>query len=167
MQDEEYISKEEADKKGYVKRAAGGYYKKSVLEKYCENGYLNLPGSQFSDEDRKLAGEMLAKDYYLGRYNNLQSVKLFLINIGTTGEVDRESAIFHQERYISAMKSIPYEFWKVVRKVCIEDEELICEKKKLRRTLAGKNSVYLQKMLLILGLERLIKFYLQKNKKSS
>ena len=34
MSDEEYISKENAIKKGYRKRREGGLYKLSVLEKY-------------------------------------------------------------------------------------------------------------------------------------
>lgn len=57
MVDEEYISKEEALKKGYKRRKDGGYYKQSVLEKYYEKGALELSGSPFSAEDRKKAGE--------------------------------------------------------------------------------------------------------------
>lgn len=41
MIDEEYISKEEALKKGYRRRRGGGLYKPSVLEKYLENGDLS------------------------------------------------------------------------------------------------------------------------------
>lgn len=162
MEDKNYISKREAAKKGYAKNNEGIFYKKNVLEKYYDSGYLYIRNSKFSDEDRMLAGQMLARDYYLGHLNTMQSVKLVALNIRTTGESDREDVLFYKERYLSAVKAIPYEFWPYVRKVCIEDEELVAEEDIPYKSLKSKNCVYHQKMLLSLGLERLIKFYLQK-----
>jgi len=165
--EESYISKKEAKKRGYVKRKGGGYYKKSVLEKYFEKGYLHLSDSHYCDEDRKLAGIMLAKDYYLGNFNNLQSKKFWYTGIITSGESGRDNALFFNERYLRAVKSIPEEFWHCVRTVCIEDKELIADKNIKPRTLLEKQNIYHRKMLLSLGLDRLIKFYLHKNKKNA
>lgn len=106
----------------------------------------------------------MAKDFYLGNYNNLQSVPLLRIS-GSTG--GRDNALVYKERYIAAMKSLPQEFWPVVRIVCIEDKELKVDKNIISQSLLGKQIVYHLKMLLVLGLERLVKYYLQKNKKSS
>src|SRR5574344_1086366 len=158
MQNKEFINKNEALKKGYIKRNDGIYYKKSVLEKYYEGGYLELENSQFSAEDRLKVGKMLAKDYYLGNYNTLQSVKLNKTNIRTTGEYCREQALFYQQRYLSAIKNVPIEFWLAVRRVCIEDEELSGNLKVSSQSLLGKNLIFYQKKLLVLGLERLIKY---------
>lgn len=164
MVDEEYISKEEALKKGYRRRRGKGLYKPSVLEKYYENGVLELKGSQFSAFDRKQAGEQLVKDFYLGNYNNLQTAPL--IRIGS-GFGEREDALVYKERYIKAMQSIPEEFWHVVRYVCIEDKEIKADKNIMPHSLLSKQVVYHLKSLLVLGLERLVKYYFQKNEKSS
>ncbi|MDO4161870.1 MAG: hypothetical protein Q4D80_02550 [Pseudomonadota bacterium] len=158
MADEEYISKEEALKKGYKHRVDGGYYKQSVLDKYYEKGYLELKNSKFSAADRKRAGERLCKDYYLGDYGNLQSVPLLRICGGSS---DREEALIYKERYLSAMKSIPSEFWPMVRIVCIEDKEIELDKNIIRQSLLGKQMIYCFKVFLTLGLERLVKYYLQ------
>ena len=164
MSAEEYISKEEAVKKGYRRRRGGGLYKLSVLEKYYESGVLELKDSQFSADDRKRAGERLLKDFYLGNYNNLKSVPLLKTS---SNRACREDALIYQERYIKAMQSIPDEFWPAVRIVCIEDKELKADKNIIPRSLLSKQIVYHLKSLLVLGLERLVKFYFQKNKKSS
>ena len=164
MSDEEYISKENAIKKGYRKRRDGGLYKLSVLEKYYENGVLELKGSKFSAEDRKIAGERLLKDFYLGNYNNLKSISLIKTNSNYSC---REDALIYKERYIKAIQSIPTEFWPVVRSVCIEDKELKADKNIIKHSLLSKQVVYHLKSLLVLGLERLVKFYFQKNEKSS
>ena len=161
------INKEEAKRKGYQKNSRGTYSRKSVLDKYYECGYLDLPGSLYSAEERKLAGEKLAQDFYLSHYNNLKSPILNVNIIPTTGESGIDVSMYFQDRYIEAVKHVPYELWPIVRLVCIEDKELkgddLCEKKTLR----SKNSVFYKKMLLNLGLDRLFKFYSKKTKKSS
>lgn len=165
--EESYISKKEAKKRGYVKRAEGGYYKKSVLERYFDDGYLHLSNSPYSDEDRMRAGMRLAKDYYLGNYDTLQSKRWYLIKICSSGESNRDRALYYNERYINASKSIPFEFWHVVRQVCIEDKEPEIDRFIKPKSLLSKQNSYHQKMLLSLGLERLIEYYSQKDKKKS
>jgi len=161
------ISKAEAKRKGYEKHSSGTYLKKSVLDRYYEGGYLDLPNSKYSAEERKNAGEMLAHDYFLAHYNNVKSPVLYVNIIPTTGDNGQDASLFYQERYMEAVKSIPHEFWPHVRKVCVEDKELTGEQNYPKQSLKNKNSIYYQKMLLNLGLDRLLDFYAKKIKKSS
>ena len=64
---------------------------------------------------------------------------------------------------MEAIRSIPHEFREMVYRVCVEDKKLVDEKEKTNKNLTDKNIVFYRKMLLVLGLERLLKFYLQKN----
>ena len=139
----------------------------TVLEKYFKRGYLELPHSRFSAEDRKRAGEMLAGDFYRGQYKNIRALQIYADHIPTTGTWDEDFAIYYREKYFAAVKSIPREFWPSVRRVCIEDKMLKCEAEVSGSRLKNKNSIYFQKMLLNMGLERLVEHYLKKNKKSS
>ena len=151
----------------YIKDDTGIIRKRTVLQKYYEEGCLELSGSPFTAEQRKMAGEILARDYYLGNYDKLQSIKLSALHIKTTGNIGMERALYYKERYLKAVKSIPYEFWPTVYKVCIEDVKIDVEKEKNYFSLGVKNKKYCLKVFLCLGLERLLKFYLQKYKKSS
>ena len=161
------MSEINARKRGYILDKSGIWRKKTVLEKYLERGYLELKGSPFSAEQRKRAGEILARDYYLGNYDKGQSGKLLYFRIRTTGDIGNDRAMYYKERYLKAIKNIPYEFWPTVYKVCIEDIEIDKFEEKNDNTLRGKNNNYCLKAFLCLGLERLLKLYLQKNKKSS
>lgn len=139
----------------------------TVLEKYLKEGYLELQNSKFSAEDRKKVGERLFLDYYCGGLYNLKTCWFEGLNIPETSDIGNESRLFYRERYLKAVSSVPYEFWPAVRSVCIEDKELKSPESENKKSIFGKYKVYCQKMMLNLGLERLIKFYLQKNKKSS
>lgn len=154
-------------KHGYRIDKDGKLRRDNVLERYYRHGFLELPNSPFSAEKRKKAGEILARDYYLGNYRNLQSVKFYESNIPTTGDAGIEISLYYKNRYLNAMKSVPYEFWPVLYRVCIEDKKLTTEEEKTEKKLKDKNNIFHQKMLLTLGLERLLKYYLKKNKKSS
>jgi len=161
------MSKATAKRRGFVLDKTGVWRKKTVLEKYYEEGYLDLIDSPFPAEKRMRAGEILARDYYLGNYDNLQSVKIYQFNIRTTGSAGKERSLYYRERYMRAVKNIPYEFWPTVYKVCIEDTRIDKFEEKNDNSLNAKNKNYCLKVFLCLGLERLLKFYLQKNKKSS
>ena len=161
------MAKNMALKRGYVIDDKGRMRRKTVLDKYFEEGALNLPKSPFSAAQRKKAGEILARDHYLGHYNTLQSIKYYESNIKSTGERGIEISLYYKNKYLEAMKNIPHEFRDAVYRVCIEDRKLIMEQEKTDKILQNKNIVFYRKMLLVLGLERLLKFYLQKNKKSS
>lgn len=154
--------KGEVLKKRYAKNSNVIIGRKTVLDSYYERGYLDLPSSCYSSEDRKKVGEMLAKDYYFGLPQNLKSIDFSSVNIPTTGEIMSESRQFYRERYLRAMQSVPHEFWPSVRRVCLEDKKLICDELVDKNSLRNKNNSYHQKMLLNLGLERLIGFYLKR-----
>ena len=133
----------------------------SVLERYYRYGYLDMIDSQFNGADRKTAGELLAKDYYLGNYDGLKGMRWYHEHIVTTGEYNREQAMYYKERYLRAMKHVPEEFWAVVRRVCIEDAPLVGHFP-AAQTVLNRHAVYHQKMLLNHGLDRLIYFYFKK-----
>lgn len=136
--------------------------KKTVLQRYFEEGYLELPDSQFTAEDRRTAGESLAQDYYLGNYNSMQTARWRDVAIASTGEYTRELALYFKERYLRAIKTIPAEFWPTVRRVCIDDLPVASDKYRPIQSILHKHEIYHQKMLLNLGLERLIYFYFKK-----
>jgi hypothetical protein len=135
-------------------------HKKPILQIYYEAGYLGIINSKFSPEDRKRAGEMLAQDYYLGNYNSLQKSRFIPINIRTTGEWTREKSLFFKERYLRAIKTLPTEFWTIVRRVCVEDLPILSVE---TSGTMRKYDIYHQKILLNYGLDRLIYFYYKKN----
>lgn len=164
--DEGYINKKELEKRGFSKNAKGIYYKKTVLEKYYDLGYLSLFEGKFSAEDRLVAGKKIAFDYYMANRSNLQSIKQFIVNIKTTGDSEKESQLFYKERYFQAIRAVPKEFWASIRYVCVDDNEIV-DNKNPKGSVAYKHNVYCFKVLLCLGLDRLCAYYFQKNKKSS
>ena len=164
--EDEYINKKTLEKRGFSKNRDGVYYKKSVLEKYYDLGYLSLFENKFSADDRLLAGKRIAFDYYMANRSNLQSVKQYIVNIRTTGESGKESQLFYKERYLRAIKAIPREFWVPIRFVCIDDNELK-DNKNPKSSVIYKHNVYCLKALLCMGLDRLCEYYLKKNEKSS
>lgn len=135
-------------------------WKKPILQMYYEAGYLDIIKSRFTPEDRKTAGEMLAQDYFLGNYDSLQTARLKQLNIRTTSEWTREQALFFKERYLRAIKTLPAEFWPIVRRVCVEDLPILSDEP---TEMMRKYKIYHQKILLNYGLDRLIFFYYKKN----
>ena len=135
-------------------------WKKPILQMYYEAGYLDIIKSRFTPEDRKTAGEMLAQDYFLGNYDSLQTARLKQLNIRTTSEWTREQALFFKERYLRAIKTLPAEFWPIVRRVCVEDLPILSDEP---TEMMRKYKIYHQKILLNYGLDRLIYFYYIKN----
>ena len=71
---EKITRKGEVLRKGYVKNSDGTVCRKTVLERYYNKGYLDLPNSCYSAEDRKRTGEQLAYDYYMGFPEHLKSI---------------------------------------------------------------------------------------------
>lgn len=161
------MSEKTAKRRGYVRDKNGIWRKRTVLEKYFEEGYLNLPESPFTAEQRKCAGELLLQDYYLGNYYRIKSVKMSKVAIKSTGNSGEEESLFYKERYFKAMKYVPYEFWNIVYRVCIEDATLNDKKEKYDKSLQNKYKIFYLKMLLCHGLDRLVNFYSQKIEKSS
>lgn len=161
------LQSERLKRRGYELNDEGTLVKKTILAKYYEKGYLDMIPSMYSAEDRKKVGELLALDYYLGMYEGVKTLKFERICAGFQYLGGQEDVLFHRQRYLAAIQSIPEEFWPAVRQVCIEDKELTGDTFAPSAKLIHKSNIYHKKMLLNLGLERLIGFYLKKNKKSS
>lgn len=155
---------QESNRKGVNTVASTG---RTELEKYYEKGYLELINSRFSAEDRKKAGEMLAFDFYHGLPSHVRSVDFSAVRVSSGTRTDSETSLYYRERYLRAVNAVPREFWPAVRRVCIEDKKLSDGAAAGTGKLFNKNNSYHLKMLLNLGLDRLIEFYLKKTKKSS
>lgn len=155
------IKNDTKDKVVNVKtKLADEYRRKPILQIYYEAGYLGIIKSRFSAKDRKTAGEMLAQDYYLGNYNGVRMARFQQVNIRTTGEWTLEKALFFKERYLRAIKTLPAEFWPIVRRVCVEDLPIVSDE--ATGTMC-KYDIFHKKILLNYGLDRLICFYYKKN----
>lgn len=139
-------------------------YKSTVLEKYLTLGYLDLGNRMISAIDRLSAGKRLCVDFHVGKVSNTGVVDIAKIRVdGGASSEETARTLFHRDRYEKAMKSIPAEFWPMVRRVSIENEPLAASGSKLD----VKRNLYAQRLDLCRGLDRLVKFYWHNSKKSA
>lgn len=120
--DERYVTPDELEKKGFCKTARG-LYRRSALERCAAAGWL---GSGAALIERLSAGKRLYADFYLGGVESVGAADLARIRVDGSGsfkEPDRR--LWHQARYQQAIAQIPHEFWPAVRRVCIEDKNLL------------------------------------------
>lgn len=137
----------------------------TVLDKYLSGGYLNLAGSIFSAKERYKAGSRLALEYYLGYSGALKShncigVNNCKTNLNMSAFTFNERAVYYRTLFTAAKKSVPIEFWLPVFEVCIKDNMLV-GRYNADQKLLNKHDVYCQKILLCMGLDRLIRHYLR------
>jgi len=157
-----YTSKQDAINKGLAKKK-GVIYKKSLLEIWYAKDWLDLPNSKYSSEDRLNSGMKLAADYHIMNRENLHSS--YTINTKVDGA--KFTPGFHcaneaESRYLQAIQSIPSEFWPMVRKICIEENELQAPLSMSERQ--KTYFYYLCRIDLCRGLDRLADYYNQKLK---
>lgn len=136
--------------------------KPSVLEVYQKIGYLEYGNKRWSSDDRVKVGNYIHDDYYLATHG-IQAIDYGKEKVDCFGfKFESEKVLEAKERFARAMKSIPLEFRKIVFRVCCEDQR-IQEDKQLTR---WNRKLYLvtQAQLLSLGLDRLIRHYLKRNK---
>ena len=130
----------------------------SVLQRYYQAGWLDFGNKRYTGEDRLNVGERLARDYYLSHFSDVKSLDLTQEVRGGVFLLD--NVLDSRHRYNQAMRAIPHEFWPLIRKVCIEDEELFdndnFQESKRQKLYAS----YLAKVDLSRGLDRLIEHYL-------
>ena len=139
-------------------------YKMTVLEKYLATGYLDLGDRNVTALDRLGAGNRLFADYYLGKAGDLSITDISRIRVdGSRAAGEAAKRLYHLDCYAKAMKSVPAEFWPVVRRVVIENEPLTAAGSKLE----VKRNLYAQRLDLCRGLDRLVKFYWRNHKKRS
>ena len=148
--------------KGLVKKK-GVIYKKSLLEIWYAKDWLYMPNSKYSAEDRLNSGMKLSEDYHIMNRENLHSG--YILNTKVDGTKNNKGLHIKSEaqnKYLQAIKSIPTEFWPMVRKICIEENDLqgppsMSERQKTY-------FYYLCRIDLCRGLDRLTDYYNQKLK---
>ena len=67
-----YTTKQDVINKGFTKKN-NIIYKKSVLERWYDKGWLELENSKYSADERLRCGMKLAFDYYMVNKENLHS----------------------------------------------------------------------------------------------
>ena len=139
--------------------------KLTVLDVYGKIGYLNYGNKRYTADDRIKVGKRLHDDYYMATHG-IQAIDYGKEKVDCFGiKPESEKVLEAKEKFARAMKSMPLEFRKVIFRVCCEDKRIVEEK----MVTAWKRRIYLitQAQLLSLGLDRLIRHYVQKNKKSA
>ena len=160
----EYTSKQKVIENGFTKKN-GIIYKKSLLEIWYAKSWLELPNSKFTAEDRLNSGAFLAADYYAMNSANLHSG--YILNTKIDGGRGESASVIKsrmQNSYMKAVKAIPSEFWPIVRKICIEEQEPIPSMFMSERQKAY--FYYLARIDLCRGLDRLAEYYNQKLKQN-
>ena len=151
-----YTTKEDAVNKGLCKKN-NVIYRKTVLERWYDKGWLELPNSKYSSDERLYFGMKLAHDYYLISKSNLHSG--FIEN--TRVDIGIKTNGFYQcdavSRYSKAIKTIPAEFWPIVRQICVDDCEPVILPKMSERQTAYQ--YFLWRNDLCRGLDRLAVIY--------
>ena len=155
----EYISKQDVINKGIVKKA-GRIQKLSILEIWHSKGYLEFEQSKYSADERLEYGLRLALDYQIINRANLHSGYVQNTRIDKIYQTKSIALLDAMSRYNKAIKSVPAEFWPVVRRVCIEDNDIIFPKNFSERQKTYLS--YLSRIDLCRGLDRVIGAYTKK-----
>ena len=157
-----YTSKQDAINKGLVKKNKI-IYKKSLLEIWYDKNWLELPDSKYSAEDLLNSGMKLDADYHRMNHENIHSGYILNTKVDGTKSYGSSPLINEAEsRYLQAIKSIPSEFWPMVRKICIEESDLQAPLSMSERQ--KTYFYYLCRIDLCRGLDRLTEYYNQKLK---
>ncbi|MBR1949047.1 MAG: hypothetical protein IKA30_04575 [Alphaproteobacteria bacterium] len=151
-----YITKQDALNKGLIKKD-GKIYKLSVLEIWFKKGYLDLDKSKYSADERLEYGLRLALDYNIINRANIHSGYIQNSKIDKTNQSQSVSLLNAMSRYNRAIKSVPSEFWPIVRRICIEDIDLFFPENMSERQKTYIS--YLSRIDLCRGLDRVIASY--------
>jgi hypothetical protein len=151
-----YITPAEAKRKGLTKKD-GVYYKRTVLEKYRDKGWLGQVTSQYSDDDRMVAGLRLAADFYKAGYSGFNCLDYEKPRVESSPLFDPSPAVLDaRDRYGKAIACLTREEVFAVRMVCCLDEEI---KIPHLRDDQYKNDLELLKRYISTGLNRLCEHY--------
>ena len=156
-----YTGKQDVVKRGIIKKN-GVFYKQSLLEVWHAKGWLEFGGSKYSSDDRLRFGLKLALDYQIISRANLHSSYIFNNKIDLSANVESRAFLDAKDSYSQAVKSVPAEFWKIVRQICIEEREPVAPAGMSERQ---KTYFYfLCRTDLCRGLDRIIKLHTSKLK---
>ena len=154
-----YVSKQDVINKGIVKKE-GKIRKLSILEIWYSKGYLEYDKSRYDSRERLKYGLKLALDYQIINRANLRSSYINNSRIDKTGQYQSVALFESMDRYNKALRAIPTEFWPIVRRICIEDNDIILPKNLSERQ---KSYIfYLSRIDLCRGLDRVISEYTKK-----
>ena len=132
---------------------------KKVLLRYALDGYLDFGSDKYSSDLRYKAGNQLFTDFILGGGDGVKAIDMSKIRVDGGGNGEKTAKCsHHHDMYNKAMASVPDEFWPVVRKVCIDDEEIRFK----GSDLDVKRKLYAARVDLCRGLDRLVEFYYTK-----
>lgn len=155
----EYVSRKDCEDAGFVRVPGRPIQKLSTLQVYETKGYLDYGDQKYTSMDRVAVGLQLATDFYLGGLNTVSAVDPGKIRVdGGGGSFGAEKRQFHEDRYHKAMAIIPTEFREVVRLVVIEDKPI----KVIGSDRQVNKELFLKRVDLCRGLDRLIDFYLRR-----
>ena len=130
----------------------------SVLEIYHARGWLNNAYSKWSAEDRLTVGLRLAADFYRAGYVPVVAIDYGKERVDNSVKEEPEWVLDARQRYNDAIRSVPNDYWPVVREVC-------CLNKYIK--VVGKNKVaqgndrYRKLFDLCRGLDCLVWHYLR------
>ena len=154
-----YISKQDVIDKGIIKKN-GRIQKLSILEIWHSKGYLDYEKSQYSSDERLQYGLRLALDFQIINRANLHSGYILNTKIDGINSKKSISVLNAMNRYNKAIRSVPAEFWSIVRKICIDDCDIIFPKNLSERQRSYYS--YLNRIDLCRGLDRVIESYTKK-----
>ena len=154
-----YTSKKDALDKGFCKKKSQ-IYKKTVLEMWFDKGWLELDDSQFDGALRLEYGLRLMFDFSIINKSNIRSNLSELDIVDCKNNFINSSLPDSINRYNKAIRSVPKEFWPIVKTICLDDQTPVFPKDLSERQKAY--SYYLARTDLCRGLDRVIISYTQK-----
>ena len=120
------------------------------LQRYYDNGTLEMNRTRWQAQERLRAGEILQKvAFKAGIYIKASDPSKIRVDIsGFKPEPEYKS--ISEDMYENAIKEIPSEYWPVVRHVVVEDHKISHK---------SRAEVHLDKWRLCMGLDYLCDFY--------
>lgn len=156
LPEENYITREELIKQGFIRRPEGGYKRLTVLERYAERGWLDFGDKNFSAEDRVNTGLRLYSDFYHSRIVSEGVADLTRVRVdGGNNQHLPEFVLSARSRFIKAFRSIPANYVPIVGRVCLDDKEFGI----LRSSEDYRHMLEVAKENLCLGIDNLIYHY--------
>jgi len=127
---------------------------KTLLEQLYDKGWLNYPASKFSSDARLRAGLLLMYNYQIIQKANLHSGYIFNNKIDNSQSLQSKMYNDSLNFYRHCLRSVPAEFWQIVRKICIEEKMPVFSDNLSERQISHLK--YLYHIDLCRGLDRLI-----------
>lgn len=156
LPEDNYITREELIKQGFVRRPEGGYMRLSVLERYAQKGWLDFGSKLYTSDDRVNVGKRLYSDFYASQIVSEGVVNLEKVRVdGGNRQELPDYVIDARSRFVKAFRAIPAAYVQNVGRICLEDKEF-----KIPRSLHDyRHRLEVAKDNLCLGLDSLIEHY--------